>query len=110
MTAADTAHSPSEPVDPQFSVISAVYNVERYLDDYIDSIEAQTHSLDDVEVIVVDDGSTDASLEKLRAWEQRRPDVVRVLTKENGGQGSARNLGLQHARGTWVTFTDPDDR
>jgi glycosyltransferase involved in cell wall biosynthesis len=45
----------------------------------------------------------------LRSWARRRPGLVTVLTKPNGGQGSARNLGLEHARGTWVTFPDPDD-
>ena len=59
-------------------------------------------------MVVVDDGSTDGTLERLRLG-RRRPDRVTVLTKENGGQSTARNLGLEHARGEWVTFTDPDD-
>ena len=45
----------------------------------------------------------------LEAWAARRPELVRVLSQPNGGQGSARNLGLEHATGEWVTFTDPDD-
>ena len=60
-------------------------------------------------MIAVDDGSTDASGDLLREWAARRPDRVRVITKENGGQSTARNAGLEHARGEWVTFTDPDD-
>ena len=94
---------------PRFSIVSAVYNVSRYLDEFIASVDAQTFDLKQVEVIMVDDGSTDDSLARLQAWQQRRPGVVKVLTKPNGGQGSARNLGLEHATGEWVTFTDPDD-
>lgn len=93
----------------RFSVVTAVYNVGRYLDDYIRSIEVQDLPPGTLEVIVVDDGSTDDSLQRLRDWQQRRPDLVCVLTKANGGQASARNLGLDAARGEWVTFTDPDD-
>jgi len=79
------------------------------LPDFIASIEAQTFDLNRVEVIAVDDGSTDDSLRMLEQWAQRRTGLVRVLSKENGGQGSARNLGLTVARGEWVTFPDPDD-
>lgn len=99
----------SPATQPRFSIISAVHNVARYLDAYIASIEAQKFSLDRVEIIAVDDGSTDESLSLLRAWQERRPDLVRIFTKANGGQASARNLGLEHARGEWVTFADPDD-
>ena len=94
---------------PRFTVISAVYNVGRYLDEFIDSVERQTFGADNLEIIAVDDGSTDDSAAILQAWAQRRPGTVRVLTKANGGQSSARNLGLEHATGQWVTFTDPDD-
>lgn len=94
---------------PRFSIVSAVYDVARYLPDFISSIEEQTFGTGDVEVIMVDDGSTDDSVAVLRSWAERRPDLVTVLTKENGGQGSARNLGLDHATGEWVTFIDPDD-
>lgn len=81
----------------------------RYLDDFIESIEKQSLGWASFEVIAVDDGSTDASGDLLREWAARRPDRVRVITKENGGQSTARNAGLEHARGEWVTFTDPDD-
>jgi len=94
---------------PRFTVISAVYNVGRYLDEFIASIEKQTFGMDRLEIVVVDDGSTDHSLETLQAWAQRHPGIVTVLSKANGGQSSARNLGLEHAHGEWVTFPDPDD-
>src|SRR4051794_3968143 len=94
---------------PRFSIITAVYNVSTYLPQFIASVDAQAFPAERLEVIAVDDGSTDDSLTLLRDWEQRRPGVVRVLTKENGGQSPARNLGREVARGEWVTFTDPDD-
>ena len=94
---------------PRFTVVTAVYNVEPYLPDFIRSIEEQRFDLDRVEVIAVDDGSTDGSLALLEAWATRRPGLVKVLSQPNAGQGSARNLGLEQATGEWVTFTDPDD-
>ena len=94
---------------PRFTVISAVYNVGRYLGEFIDSLEKQTFGVADIEIIAVDDGSTDDSAAILQAWAARRPGSVRVISKPNGGQSSARNLGLEHATGQWVTFTDPDD-
>ena len=97
------------PARPQFSIVTAVYNVEPYLPEFIASIEAQRFDLGRIEVIAVDDGSTDGSLALLEAWAARRPELVTVLRQPNGGQGSARNLGLEHATGEWVTFTDPDD-
>jgi len=96
-------------VTPRFSIVTAVYDVERYLEAFIAAVEAQTFPADRFEVVAVDDGSTDGSARILAEWAARRPDLVRVLTKENGGQSTARNLGLEHARGEWVTFTDPDD-
>lgn len=93
----------------RFSIVSAVHDVARYLPDFISSIEGQDLDLRQVEVVAVDDGSDDESLEVLRAWEARRPELVTVLAQANAGQGSARNLALDHVRGEWVTFPDPDD-
>lgn len=101
--------SASEQPGPRFSIVSAVYDVAPYLDDFIASIEAQTYPSELIEVVVVDDGSTDGSLARLEQWQRDRPELVTVLRKPNGGQASARNLGLGVARGEWVTFTDPDD-
>ena len=94
---------------PRFSIVSAVYNVEPYLPDFIASIEAQRFDLGRVEVIAVDDGSTDGSRAILEDWAGRRPGLVTILSQPNGGQASARNLGLERATGEWVTFPDPDD-
>ncbi|MCD8199907.1 MAG: CDP-glycerol:glycerophosphate glycerophosphotransferase [Coriobacteriaceae bacterium] len=92
-----------------YTVVSAVYNAESYLDDYFDSLYAQTISKERLRIITVDDGSTDGSADIIKAWQERWPDAITYLHKENGGQASARNLGLQHAQTEWVTFIDPDD-
>lgn len=90
--------------------MSAAYDVARYLPDFIASIELQmAENPGLIEVIMVDDGSSDDTLAELRAWEARRPGAVRVLTQPNAGQGAARNAGLEVALGEWVTFPDPDD-
>lgn len=94
---------------PLFSIVSAVYNVAPYLQEFIDSIEDQGDALAEAEVVMVDDGSTDDSPRILAEWAARRPDLVRVITQENGGQGAARNAGIAAARGAWITFPDPDD-
>lgn len=94
---------------PRFTIISAVYDVGRYLPEFIASVEGQDYDLSCVEVVMVDDGSHDDSLEILRAWSERRPGLVRVISQANAGQGAARNTGLASARGEWVTFPDPDD-
>jgi glycosyltransferase involved in cell wall biosynthesis len=94
---------------PRFTIISAVYDVGRYLPEFIASIEAQDFDLSCVEVIMVDDGSHDDSLKRLQEWAARRPELVSVITQPNAGQGAARNRGLAAATGEWVTFPDPDD-
>jgi glycosyltransferase involved in cell wall biosynthesis len=93
----------------RFSIVSAVHNVQRFLPEFIASVDQQTFDLQRVEVVVVDDGSTDASLAELQEWASRRPGLVTVLSQPNADQGAARNVGLQHVHGEWVTFPDPDD-
>lgn len=104
------SEAPTQTQRPRFTIVSAVYNVARYLDDFIGSLEAQTYPHELIQVVAVDDGSTDDSRARLQRWQHETDLDVVVLTKENGGQASARNLGLGHATGEWVTFTDPDDR
>src|SRR6478672_4664388 len=97
------------PGRPLFSVVSAVYNVSRYLDEYIASIEAQTFDLARLQLVLVDDCSTDDSRAVLEEWATRARCEVVVLHQENAGQAAARNAGLERATGEWITFIDPDD-
>lgn len=92
--------------DPCVSVIVPAYNAIRYLPDCLDSIRAQ--SLQNIEIIVVNDGSTDSSIEYLRKIAEEDERIV-VIDKENGGLSSARNAGLAIARGDYVCFVDSDD-
>jgi glycosyltransferase involved in cell wall biosynthesis len=94
---------------PRFSLVSAVHDVAPYLPEFLASLEAQTFGLDRVEVILVDDGSTDDSPRLLAEWAARRPGTVTVLSQPNAGQGAARNRGMAAASGEWVSFPDPDD-
>ncbi len=100
--------TPAEPLppDPLLSVVLPVYQVEPYLAECLDSLLAQTYRR--LEVVVVDDGSTDAG-PAIAARYAARDDRVRVVRQPNGGLGAARNTGLAHARGDLVTFADSDD-
>ena len=88
------------------SIIVPVYKVEAYLDECVQSILRQTYT--DLEVILVDDGSPDRSGAMCDAWAER-DSRVRVIHKANGGVCSARNAGLDAARGEYVAFVDSDD-
>lgn len=88
------------------SVIIPVYNTEVYLDKCIESVVLQTYK--NLEILLVDDGSTDGSLEICNKWAKKDARIV-VLSKSNGGQGSARNMALNVLKGQYVTFVDSDD-
>jgi len=88
------------------SVVVPVYNVERYVGECLESILAQTHRR--LEVVVVDDGSPDRSIDVVNAI-AARDRRVRVVRQENAGLGAARNTGVRHARGTMLCFVDSDD-
>jgi len=88
------------------SVIIPVFNVEKYLSRCIDSVLAQTYK--DWELLLVDDGSTDDSGRICDEYAQI-DSRIRVFHKENGGVGSARNLGIDEAIGDWISFVDSDD-
>jgi glycosyltransferase involved in cell wall biosynthesis len=92
-----------------FSVVVAVFNVEHYLNEFLESLERQTFPFSALDIILIDDESTDGSLDIIRAWQSRYPGVIRQFAQKNGGPGSARNAGLDLARNRWVTFSDPDD-
>ena len=90
-------------------VVLAVYNVARYLPDLLGSLERQTHPLTDVQLVFVDDGSTDGGLELLQEWAESRRDHVTVVGQTNAWVAAARNTGIEHLDAEWVTFADPDD-
>lgn len=90
---------------PTLSIIVPVYNAEAYLEQCIQSVLDQADRT--VELILVDDGSTDVSLQICRSWEH--DSRVKILATENHGVSHARNLGLDHAGGEWIMFLDSDD-
>ena len=88
------------------SIVIPVYNVEKYLEKCLQSVQNQTYN--HFEVILVNDGSTDSSLsicEKFVNQDKR----FSVFSKENGGMSSARNFGIKKAKGSFITFVDSDD-
>lgn len=91
---------------PVVSVIVPVYNVEKYIEKSVKSIKNQT--LKDIEILLVDDGSTDTSGEICDQMAKEDPRI-RVFHKKNGGVSSARNLGLDNAKGDYISFCDADD-
>lgn len=93
---------------PTFSVIIALYNAEEYFESTIKALSAQTIAQEELEFIVVNDGSTDSSLALAHQWADRDHRVV-VASKPNRGIGNTRNVGLALARGKWITAVDPDD-
>lgn len=93
-----------------YTVVSAVYNSGIYLDDYFKSfIKQNLNFKKNIQLILVDDGSSDNSAEIIKKWKSKYPDNIKYFYKENGGQASARNLGLSHVTSDWVTFIDSDD-
>lgn len=91
---------------PAVSVLVAVYNVSTYLRQCLDSLKNQT--LKDIEIICVNDGSTDSSLQILEEY-AAKDDRIKLVNKINGGLPSARNAGLEIARGEYICFVDGDD-
>ena len=92
-----------------FSVVMAVYNVENYLREAVESLVHQTIGFDRIQLILVDDGSTDSSGAICDEYRMRYSENVVVIHKENGRQASARNSGLKHVKGKYVNFMDSDD-
>jgi CDP-glycerol glycerophosphotransferase (TagB/SpsB family)/glycosyltransferase involved in cell wall biosynthesis len=92
------------------SVVTAVYNVEEYLEEMIESILIQTIGIENIQLVLVDDGSKDTSGEICDRYAMQYPENIVVVHKENGGVSSARNVGLDHAKGECINFTDADDK
>src|SRR5688500_7922397 len=94
-----------EPV-PLVSVVVPTYNYARFIGETFDSLRAQTYA--DWECVVVDDGSTDDTVEVVARWRERDPRI-RYLRQPNQRQAAAKNTGLKEARGRYIQFLDADD-
>ena len=92
---------------PKVSVIVPIYNVEKYLEKCINSLLSQT--LEDIQIILVNDGSKDNSGNISKEYEKNNKDRVIYVEKENGGLSDARNYGLKYATGDFIAFLDSDD-
>lgn len=93
--------------NPKISVIVPIYNVEKYLDDCLKSIQEQTFT--DFEVLLINDGTPDNSI-KIASKYVEQDSRFRLYHKKNGGLSDARNFGLERAKGEYVAFIDSDDR
>ena len=91
---------------PKVSIVIPVYNVEKYLRECLDSVVNQ--SLRDIEIICINDGSTDNSFKILEEYKSKEIRL-QVLSQKNGGQSKARNAGLEVATGEYIYFLDSDD-
>lgn len=92
---------------PKLTVMIPVYNIEKYLPKCLDSVIYP--ELSDYEIVIVNDGSTDGSLRICEEYAVRYPELIRVITTENGGLGAARDIGIDNAEGEFIMFLDSDD-
>lgn len=90
--------------NPMLSIIVPVYNVENYIEKCVQSLIEQT--LKDTEIIIVNDGTKDKSIDIVRKFNDKR---IKIINKRNGGLSSARNVGIKVANGKYITFVDSDD-
>ena len=88
------------------SIVVPIYNAEKYLADCLDSLVAQSDH--DIEILCVDDGSTDQTIDILNSYSERYP-FLRVVNQHNQGPSAARNRGIDEAKGEWIMFVDSDD-
>ena len=94
----------------KYTIISACYNVEKYIAQYIESLINQRLDFkNNIFLICVDDGSTDRTADIIKGYLKKYPNNITYIYKENGGQASARNKGLEYVKTEWVSFCDPDD-
>lgn len=91
----------------KLSVIVPCYNVEKYVAECVKSISKAR--IDDMEIILVNDGSTDDTLELLKTLKDKYGNIIKVVDKKNGGLSDARNVGIKHASGKYISFIDSDD-
>lgn len=92
------------------TIIIPCYNAEKYIDRCMESIEEQTIGMQNFQIILVDDASQDATMEKLFFWQAKYPHQIQIIhNQKNRRQGTCRNLGLKQATGDYVAFLDSDD-
>lgn len=104
----NTTSGKVENKNPKYSIITPMYNSFNLMSRYFNSLNNQTYK--DFEVIIVDDYSTDGSYKKVCTYAQKSPLTISVYrTEKNMGPGNARNIGMDAAKGEWITFIDNDD-
>ena len=91
----------------KLSVIVPIYNVENYIVACLESLINQTYQ--DFEILLVNDGSKDQSIQKIQVYLDQHKHFIRLLNKQNGGLSDARNYGIDHSRGDYLAFIDSDD-
>ena len=97
--------------EKEFSIIMACYNTEEYIEEAINSLITQNFGFEsNVQLILVDDGSSDKTGEICKEYAEKYPDNILYIYQENSGQGNARNNGLKFAKGKYVNFLDSDDK
>lgn len=89
------------------SIVVLVYNLEKYLPRCLDALVNQT--IKEIEILCVDDGSTDSAPQMIEEYAKNFPELVKTFHKENGGEHTTRNYGLERATGEYITFVDADD-
>lgn len=95
---------------PKISIIIPCYNSEQFVDRCLKSIINQTIGIDNLQIILVDDASTDNTYEKLREWELKYPEnILLIHNEQNQRQGTCRNIGFQYASGEYIGYVDIDD-
>ena len=91
----------------KLSIVAAIYNLEEYLPRCLDALVNQT--LEEIEILCVDDGSTDSAPQIVDDYAKKYPEKIKAFHKENGGEFTSRNYGLERATGEYITFVDVDD-
>ncbi|MGJ5715836.1 bifunctional glycosyltransferase/CDP-glycerol:glycerophosphate glycerophosphotransferase [Staphylococcus equorum] len=99
-----------ERYDFKMSIVIPVYNTEQYIEETLESIIKQNMNLEDIQIILVNDGSTDNSEAILTKYRNRYPNNIYYINKQNEGVSIARNTGLKYVRGKYVNFLDSDDK
>ena len=94
-------------VEPSISVIISIYNVEKYINQCVESVLAQSYM--PKEILLVNDGSKDSSLQICEEYQKKYPRIIKTISKQNGGLSSARNTGINNSSGEYCYFLDGDD-